>query len=337
MADDEIVLPEVPEAKPEDPEDVSWALSTAEAMWARGNHGESIKWIRKAAEAASEHDQDLRALELAKVAADLTGLVARRSLAAGAAPAPAEDPAPSVPSPSAEPSTKRPPSPVRGSGAPARNTSVPPPSGSVTSKSGAAPRSLKPSAPPLAPRGQAPTPLRTGPPPQDGETRNAQLPPPAAVPPDDDSEDVLIPSSANTGEVLALPPESTNVSNRIPPRASAKPTRASDIAPRSVEEWDASPTQNLKGFELDRLASHEGESDRMTTVGVQVLPRERPPSVHDRELAISQAVRVVVWRDASGVHVAPAGTVVSSITVDAVLVALDPSTDLTAWLSKQGR
>jgi len=48
-AEDELRLPEVPEAKPEDPEDVSWALSTAEAMWARGDHLEGIKWVRKAA------------------------------------------------------------------------------------------------------------------------------------------------------------------------------------------------------------------------------------------------------------------------------------------------
>jgi hypothetical protein len=54
-------------------------------------------------------------------------------------------------------------------------------------------------------------------------------------------------------------------------------------------------------------------------------------------VASTQAVRVVVWRDASGVHVAPAGTVVSAITVDAVLVALEPSTDLTAWLSQQSQ
>src|SRR5262249_21115014 len=32
---DPLPLPQVPEPKPEDPEDVSWALSTAEAMWAR--------------------------------------------------------------------------------------------------------------------------------------------------------------------------------------------------------------------------------------------------------------------------------------------------------------
>ena len=50
---DDLQLPEVPEPKPEDPEDVSWALSTAEAMWARGDHSEGIKWVRRAAEAAA--------------------------------------------------------------------------------------------------------------------------------------------------------------------------------------------------------------------------------------------------------------------------------------------
>src|SRR4051794_22430661 len=77
----DLLFPQVPEAKPEDPEDVSWALSTAEAMWARGDHSEGIKWVRRAAEAASEAEDDSRALELAKAAADLAGLIARRSRA----------------------------------------------------------------------------------------------------------------------------------------------------------------------------------------------------------------------------------------------------------------
>ena len=52
MSDDLLNIPQVPDAKPDDPEDVSWALSTAEAMWARGDHSEGIKWVRRAAEAA---------------------------------------------------------------------------------------------------------------------------------------------------------------------------------------------------------------------------------------------------------------------------------------------
>jgi hypothetical protein len=52
-------------------------------------------------------------------------------------------------------------------------------------------------------------------------------------------------------------------------------------------------------------------------------------------LVMSQAVRVVVWRGADGVHVAPAGTQVTAIGVEAVLVALDPVADLAAWLSNK--
>ncbi|NOU29065.1 MAG: hypothetical protein HOO96_14280, partial [Polyangiaceae bacterium] len=57
------------------------------------------------------------------------------------------------------------------------------------------------------------------------------------------------------------------------------------------------------------------------------VPEFVPPTLRQ-----SQAVRVIVWKDAAGVHVAPQGTVVSAITVDAILVALDESADLSAWL-----
>jgi hypothetical protein len=102
--------------------------------------------------------------------------------------------------------------------------------------------------------------------------------------------------------------------------------------PRSTDAWDASPTQNLSGDETGAL-----DGDRQTSFGAPPLPRPASKTIHDEEIQTSQAVRVVVWRDANGVHVAPAGTVVSAITVDAVLVALEPSADLTAWLSRRHR
>ncbi len=49
---------------------------------------------------------------------------------------------------------------------------------------------------------------------------------------------------------------------------------------------------------------------------------------------VVQAVRVIVWKDASGVHVAPPGTMVSAITADAILLAVDSDTNLRAWLRK---
>ena len=44
------------------------------------------------------------------------------------------------------------------------------------------------------------------------------------------------------------------------------------------------------------------------------------------------ANRITLWRDQDGVRVAPAGTTVAAISVDAMLVALDPTADLSAWL-----
>ena len=117
---------------------------------------------------------------------------------------------------------------------------------------------------------------------------------------------------------------------------------------RSAEEWDASPTENLTGDELADRMSDDG--DRKTTAFAHARsgpgatasvappqPRAAQATVHDPEIQTSQAVRVVVWRDGNGVHIAPAGTIVSSITIDAVLVVLEPTADLTAWLSQRER
>src|SRR5580658_4857151 len=83
----------VPTAKKEDPEDVAWALQTAEATWSRGDHADALKWIRRAAEAASEAEADDRALELAKAAADVASLLADRPTAVAPAPPPPPVPA----------------------------------------------------------------------------------------------------------------------------------------------------------------------------------------------------------------------------------------------------
>ena len=48
----------VPVSKKDDLEDVAWALQTAEATWSRGDHADALKWIRRAAESASEAEAD---------------------------------------------------------------------------------------------------------------------------------------------------------------------------------------------------------------------------------------------------------------------------------------
>ncbi|MBE7485720.1 MAG: hypothetical protein HS104_37835 [Polyangiaceae bacterium] len=55
-----------------DPEDVAWNLQTGGTMWGRGDHHEAVRWLRRAAEAASDAGSDMRAVALARAAADLT-------------------------------------------------------------------------------------------------------------------------------------------------------------------------------------------------------------------------------------------------------------------------
>src|ERR1700722_17831760 len=111
----------IPPAKKDDTEDVAWALSTAEAMFARGDRGDALKWLRRAAEAASEAQADDRALELAKAAADLAS-----TLSPATTPPPPSRPAP--------PLTVKSPIPARAPSVPARPQGTPPrpPAGAIS-------------------------------------------------------------------------------------------------------------------------------------------------------------------------------------------------------------
>jgi hypothetical protein len=419
-AEDELALPTVPEAKPEDPEDVSWALSTAEAMWARGDNLEGIKWVRKAAEAAADAEQDERYLELVKAASELASLIARRSqasipdgpgLAGGAPPSTARSGSQSVPVPSRPPL----PPPVAPKSAPpapslSAGRSVAPGPIPLPSRASAPPRA------PAAPQRAAPRPLATSDArqgPQAGrgilsnrtatEASSGKSPKArrrsrenldveakaagvldtaqhAAV----DGDTAARALRSDIGEVTAVGVDPRNLGaggagaadersaaahattrTRRRSRPEPDPTVVGSIddlvaaergqrertdgseRTKSAEEWDASPTQNLTGEELaDRMTD---DGDRKTAFAVPapapvavaavLPPATRAPqnTVHDPEIQTSQAVRVVVWRDGNGVHIAPAGTVVSSITIDAVLVVLEPTADLTAWLSQRER
>src|SRR5207247_1149549 len=61
----------LPNARPTDSDDVRSALETATTMWMRGDASEALRWLRRAAERAAEEGLDLRAIELAKGAAEL--------------------------------------------------------------------------------------------------------------------------------------------------------------------------------------------------------------------------------------------------------------------------
>jgi hypothetical protein len=60
----------IPPPQADDDEEVSWALTTATALWGNGEHAEGLRWLRRAAEAAADLGADDRALALFKAAAD---------------------------------------------------------------------------------------------------------------------------------------------------------------------------------------------------------------------------------------------------------------------------
>ncbi len=80
----------IPPALDTDPEDVAWALQTAEALWKRNERTDAIVWLRRAAQAASDAEDDERALTLARGAAELAEGVPKTS-------SPAAQPPPAVP------------------------------------------------------------------------------------------------------------------------------------------------------------------------------------------------------------------------------------------------
>ncbi|WP_438036729.1 hypothetical protein [Sorangium sp. So ce204] len=108
----------IPPPHDEDNEDVHWALSTATALWGRGERDEALKWLRRAAEQASDANADLRALELFKAAAEVAQKIATLEADTATASQPTTASAPPNAAASAPP---------QASGAPLAAASAPPP------------------------------------------------------------------------------------------------------------------------------------------------------------------------------------------------------------------
>jgi hypothetical protein len=87
-----------PPPEDDDPEEVSDKLAIASALWARGEHGDAVGWVRRAAESASDAERDDRALALAKAASGLSDAMSQHPPPAAPqpAPAPALAPAPAT-------------------------------------------------------------------------------------------------------------------------------------------------------------------------------------------------------------------------------------------------
>jgi cyclic nucleotide-binding protein len=70
----------IPPTLDSDSEDVAWALQTADALWKRNERVDAIVWLRRAAQAAVDADDEDRALTLARRAAELTDWAARHAV-----------------------------------------------------------------------------------------------------------------------------------------------------------------------------------------------------------------------------------------------------------------
>lgn len=217
---------------PGDSVDMRWALSTADSLWSKGDRTDAIRWLQRAAQAASDAELDGRALELAKVAAELTSILTE--------------------SQRPPPNSKLPSFPVPPHPAPAEFTPIAPP---------------------------------------------VSTPPPAAARP---------PSRAP----LSTDERITTVHERLPP---------------PDDDWDDDTDTSTNAKSLGTTAAMPISPDSSSSVDLSQL--DTPG------LKTSQAVRVVLWRDGNGVHIAPHGTVVSAITIDAMVVAIHPDADLASWLS----
>ena len=66
---------QLPTPEPADAKDIRWALETAQSLWDQGDRREALQWVRRAAEAAAESGADDRALMLAKMGAELRGVI----------------------------------------------------------------------------------------------------------------------------------------------------------------------------------------------------------------------------------------------------------------------
>lgn len=131
-------------------------------------------------------------------------------------------------------------------------------------------------------------------------------------------------ATEQTAEVSAAAAPNADDSEKTLPATEAltRPKLSSKVPPDGPQDISEPPphTVDFGGQPADAAPPREGE-----------LPR--PAAVPTTPVRVTQAAHVVLWHDAQGVHVAPAGTPVSAIRVEAILVAVDPTTDLTSWLT----
>jgi hypothetical protein len=171
---------------------------------------------------------------------------------------------------------------------------------------------------------------------------------------------VSLPLSDEGDDPVTLPPQpkGEDIPEEEPTRRSHADVSSSTFKALSAAEIDEWPTRSVHdAAELAALASQSAPSQsdfkaappRSPAPSASAIPTassspapspSQSPAADQAEFKeprLTHAVRVVVWRDADGVHVAPHGTPVRAFTVDAMLVALEEDEDLAGLLGKRRR
>jgi len=299
--------PKVPEVRDDDPEDVSDKLSIAAAMWGRGDRADALTWVRRAAEAASDADQDMRALELAKAASELASL----------AEAAAKPPSAAPPKPmSAAPPPAVPETPAAGPpGPPPRPKTAPPP---------------KPSMPPPNAPGRAPVAASSIPKKQAPGSKLPPLPPlrplgtPAAAPPKAPRVPSMITSAMGTASTSGTVEREELPSDALKSMPWDEQRAHVDDEPTKQIALEPAPEPE----DLDQTATREIASTTMQPEREGAAP---PPAVRELPLAVGVRVRVQVAAD--GVHIVPEGE--STEGIAAVIVPLDAHDDLRSLFQRR--
>ncbi len=190
-------LPAILNPEPGDNEDVVSALETADIFWTKGDTDEALRWLKRAAETASDAGNDMRALAIARSVADLKSVpVAAASVAEA-------------------PKMSRPPPPS----AMARQAPSAPLGDGASRHASSAPQKMPPPLPPSKTRESVAPPAPSA--------RPATSPPPAASP-----SVPLAPSrSASTDRMTAVNAEARHAAPAEARASAAPPARAVATAP----------------------------------------------------------------------------------------------------------
>jgi hypothetical protein len=266
-----------PSPEDSDAEDVVLALETANALWGRSDAKEAIRWLRRAAEAAEEAGDDVRALTLARTAADLTTQVEQE------APAPAakttkSSPA-AAPRPAQAPAATRPAKPVASAPVAASSPAAAsaPGKSSPTAQSAPAASAAKAPAEPSVSKSDAAASKKSQPPPPP--------PPPASSPVSTHAEPKLARRSEGSPSGLKAP--ATKGTGEKPKDALA---HLAALASADASTGTPRVRRSLGPYQALRVAIEPSKDDRKLLLArVLNQSEEAPENTHEAMLVCTVA------------------------------------------------